>query len=141
MFCRSGLAKEPNPLQGAFQPEQLSAEVGSTVTLVLVFEPLREFAKVKLSLTVPPGLQLVRGKTTTELTDLKPDKKTEVTYVFRLTKPGEQELWARAVVQGLSATEFIAQSYLVIVNPVEKSDDYRIEEDAHGRKIRVHEVP
>ncbi len=138
---RSGPAKELNPLQGGFAPETIIAVPGQNITLTLSIEPLRAFAKVQLILTVPDGMLLTKGEATTLLTDLKPGKSYKNKYVLRVNTADPRELWARAVVLGLPAGEYIAQSYLAQVNPVEKPDDSRIEDDGTGRKIRVIEVP
>jgi len=140
-LCRSGLAKELNPLQGGFAPEKIAAAPGQNITLTLSIEPLRAFAKVQLTLTVPDGLQLISGGSSVTLTNLKEGKSYKIKYVLRVNTSEPRELWAQAVVQGLPAGEYVAQSYLAQVNPKEKPDDSRVEDDGTGRKIRVIEVP
>jgi len=138
---RSGPAKELNPLHGGFAPETIIAVPGQNITLTLSIEPLRAFAKVQLTLAVPDGLQLTSGNASFVLTNLEEGKSYKIKYILRVKKAEPQELWARAVVLGLPAGEYIAQSYLAQVNPAEKPDDSHIEDDGTGRKIRVIEVP
>ena len=138
---RNSSAKPLNPLQGQFRPEEISAKVGATVKIVLELESLHDFEKVKITVKVPKGLKLTQGETSVVVTDVRQKEKKEITFVFEVREPGEQKIWARAEVLGLSPHEIIAQSYLAVVNREEKPQDFEIKKDGGGRKIRVHEVP
>lgn len=135
-----GVAKELNPFQGGFSPETTVAELGTIVRLELKLETSREFGRARLTLNLPDGLKLYRGKPDILLADFEPTNPRTLIFEFEVTQAGEQKIWATLEALDLSPGETVRQSYLAVINPTEQTPDYELHTDTSGQKIRVKEV-
>ena len=136
----TSFAKALNPLQGDFEPEQVTAKVGEIVELVLVIDPLTSFESVALTLDVPPGLKLLEGRTAEVLKGLKAGEKITRRFRFRVLDVAQQEIWLAAAVQGLPGDSVIRRVYYAVINKVEKKP-YPVKKDKNGREMIVIPVP
>lgn len=140
-FTTFSFAKVSSPIKGLFMPERVTAAVGKTVQLTLTLETSTLFSAVEVSIDLPRGIELVKGKRVFELLNFKPGEKKSFSYDVRVLQKGEKRIIVTAKAKNLGPNEAFGNAFSLVINPESVKDNSVVTTDSDGTRAVVKTVP